>query len=247
MIIEVEGLTKSFGGLRAVDNVSFGVQEEEINAIIGPNGAGKTTLFNLLTGHLPPDSGTVIFKGRDITKLPPHTICRGGVGRSFQRLNIFPRLSAFPNIQVAMLSARRQSGNLWSRAENMVRKGTMQILEDIGLHDKKEVRADLLAHGDQKRLELGIALASQPELLLLDEPTAGMSPEETVEGTELIQKLVRERGLSLIFVEHDMNVVFGIADKIKVMHQGRMIFEGNPEEAKASDEVQSIYLGEEKI
>jgi branched-chain amino acid transport system ATP-binding protein len=247
MIIKVEELTKSFGGLLAVDHVSFMVEENEINAIIGPNGAGKTTLFNLLTGHLPPDSGRVVFKGRDITKLPPHTICRGGVGRSFQRLNIFPRLTAFRNVQIAMLSARRKSGNLWSRAEKMLQNETMQILKDIGLHDKRETQADLLAHGDQKRLELGIALASQPELLLLDEPTAGMSPKETVEGTELIEKLVRERGLSLIFVEHDMNVVFGIADKIKVMHQGRMIFEGSPEEARASNEVQSIYLGEEEI
>lgn len=247
MILEVEGLTKSFGGLLAVDDVSFHIKEKELSAIIGPNGAGKTTVFNLLTGEISPDSGRIIFKGRDITKLSSHTICRCGVARSFQRLNIFPRLSAFENVQVALFSAQRKSGNLFSRAEKMAQEETGEILESVGLYDKQEVRAGLLAHGDQKRLELAIALASRPELLLLDEPTAGMSPKETMEAVELIRKQVKERGLSLIFVEHDMSVVFGIADNIKVMYQGRMIFQGKPEEARAHDEVQSIYLGGTKI
>jgi branched-chain amino acid transport system ATP-binding protein len=247
MILEVKGLAKAFGGLLAVDDVSFQIEEKELCAIIGPNGAGKTTLFNLLTGEIPPDSGRIIFKGRDITRLPSHTICRGGVARSFQRLNIFPRLSAFESVQVALFSAQRKSGNLFSRSERMARKETEEILESVGLHDKQEVRAGFLAHGDQKRLELAIALASRPELLLLDEPTAGMSPRETREAVELIRKQVKERGLSLIFVEHDMSVVFGIADNIKVMYQGRMIFQGKPEEARAHDKVQSIYLGGAKI
>jgi len=247
MILEVQGVTKSFGGLLAVDDVSFQIEEKELCAIIGPNGAGKTTLFNLLTGEIPPDSGRVIFKGRDITRLPSHTICRGGVARSFQRLNIFPRLSAFESVQVALFSALRKSGNLFSKTEKMAREETGEILESVGLHDKQQVRAGFLAHGDQKRLELAIALASRPELLLLDEPTAGMSPRETREAVELIRKQVKERGLSLIFVEHDMSVVFGIADNIKVMYQGRMIFQGKPEEARAHDKVQSIYLGGAKI
>jgi branched-chain amino acid transport system ATP-binding protein len=247
MILEVKGLAKSFGGLLAVDDVSFQIEEKELCAIIGPNGAGKTTLFNLLTGEIPPDSGRIIFKGRDITKLPSHTICRGGVARSFQRLNIFPRLSAFESVQVALFSAQRKSGNLFSRTEKMAREETEEILKSVGLYDKQEVRAGFLAHGDQKRLELAIALASRPELLLLDEPTAGMSPRETREAVELIKKQVKERGLSLIFVEHDMSVVFGIADNIKVMYQGRMIFQGKPEEARAHDKVQSIYLGGAKI
>jgi branched-chain amino acid transport system ATP-binding protein len=247
MILEVEGLTKSFGGLRAVNDVSFQIKEKELSAIIGPNGAGKTTVFNLLTGEIYPDSGRIIFKGRDITKLSSHIICQCGVARSFQRLNIFPRLSAFENVQVALFSAQRKSGNLFSRAEKMAQEETGEILESVGLYDKREVRAGLLAHGDQKRLELAIALASRPELLLLDEPTAGMSPKETIEAVELIRKQVKERGLSLIFVEHDMSVVFGIADNIKVMYQGKMIFQGTPEEARAHDEVQSIYLGGAKI
>jgi branched-chain amino acid transport system ATP-binding protein len=246
MILETENLAKSFGGLTAVYDVNLRIQEGELASIIGPNGAGKTTLFNLLTGHLPLDSGRVIFQGRDITGLPPHTISRMGIGRSFQRLNIFPRLSAFDNVQVAVFSAQRQSRNLFSRASRLARRETEAILDSVGLLDKKDVKGGLLAHGDQKRLEMGIALAVEPTLLLLDEPTQGMSPRESAEITRLIQKLVKEKGLTLIFVEHDMNVVFGISDSIKVLHQGRIIFEGKPEEVKNNEEVQRIYLGEEK-
>jgi branched-chain amino acid transport system ATP-binding protein len=246
MILETERLVKSFGGLTAVQEVNLRVQEGELASIIGPNGAGKTTLFNLLTGHLPLDSGRVIFKGQDITGLPPHTISRMGIGRSFQRLNIFPRLSAFENVQVAVFSAQRRSRNLFSRASRLARGETEAILDRVGLGDKKEVKGGLLAHGDQKRLEMGIALAIEPTLLLLDEPTQGMSPGESVEATRLIRQLVKEKGLTLIFVEHDMNVVFGISDSIRVLHQGRMIFEGKPDEVKNNEEVQRIYLGEEK-
>jgi branched-chain amino acid transport system ATP-binding protein len=246
MILETKNLVKSFGGLTAVSDVNLQVKEGELVSIIGPNGAGKTTLFNLLTGHLPVDSGRVIFKGKDITRLPPHTISRIGIGRSFQRLNIFPRLSAFENVQVAVFSVQHQSRNLFSRASKLAQQETEMILNSVGLLDKKDTKGGLLAHGDQKRLEMGIALAVQPQLLLLDEPTQGMSPQESVEITRLIQKLVKERGLTLIFVEHDMNVVFGISDSIKVLHQGKIIFEGNPDEVKKNEEVQRIYLGEEK-
>ena len=246
MILRAEKLNKSFGGLTAVYDVNLQIQEKELVSIIGPNGAGKTTLFNLLTGHLPADSGRIFFQEKEITRLPPHTISRMGIGRSFQRLNIFPRLSAFENIQVAVFSAQRQSRNLFSRASKLARRETEAILDSVGLLDKKEVKGGLLAHGDQKRLEMGIALAVEPNLLLLDEPTQGMSPRESAEITRLIQKLVKEKGLTLIFVEHDMNVVFGISDSIKVLHQGRIIFEGKPEEVKNNEEVQRIYLGEEK-
>ncbi len=244
MILKAEGLTKSFGGLVAVDNVSFQIEENELSAIIGPNGAGKTTLFNLLTGSLSASSGRVTLKGEDITKLRPYDICRRGVGRSFQVLNIFPRLTAFENIQTAILSAQGRSTNLFSRAEKMAREETDEILEVVGLGGQKETPGGLLAHGDRRRLDVGIALASHPELLLLDEPTAGMSPKESAEMMELLQGLAKERGLALIFVEHDMNVVFSVSEKIKVMHQGRIIFEGKPEEVRANDEVQKIYLGE---
>jgi branched-chain amino acid transport system ATP-binding protein len=246
MILRAEKLHKSFGGLTAVYDVNLQIQEKELVSIIGPNGAGKTTLFNLLTGHLPADSGRVFFQEKEITRLPPHTISRMGIGRSFQRLNIFPRLSAFENIQVAVFSVQMKSRNLFARADQLVRPETDAILESVGLLNKKETQGGLLAHGDQKRLEMGIALAVKPSLLLLDEPTQGMSPKETEETTELIRRLVKERGLTLIFVEHDMNVVFGISDSIKVMHQGRIIFEGSPEAVRKNDEVQKIYLGEEK-
>ena len=246
MIFETQKLSKSFGGLTAVSDVNLEIKEGELVSIIGPNGAGKTTLFNLLTGHLLPDKGRVIFQGKDITRLPPHAISRMGIGRSFQRLNIFPRLTTFENVQVAVFSAQKKCHRLFSRAQNMAREETETILESVGLLDKKKTKGGLLAHGDQKRLEMGIALAVHPSLLLLDEPTQGMSPKETVQTTELIQNLVKQRGLTLIFVEHDMSVVFGISDHIRVMHQGRMIFSGKPEEVKNNDEVQRIYLGEKK-
>ena len=246
MVLETKKLTKSFGGLTAVYEVDLRVHERELVSIIGPNGAGKTTLFNLLTGHMLPDSGKVFFQGKDITAAPPHAISRMGIGRSFQRLNIFPRLTTFVNVQVAVFSAQQRSHELFTLAKNLAREETEEILQSVGLLDRQGVKAGLLAHGDQKRLEIGIALAVKPALLLLDEPTQGMSPKETVETTELIQKLVKERGLTLIFVEHDMNVVFGISDNIRVLHQGKIIFSGKPDEVRKNDEVQKIYLGEER-
>lgn len=244
-MLRVEEIDKSFGGLMAVNGVSFQIEKGELSSIIGPNGAGKTTLFNLLTGHLSPDKGRILFKEREVTGLSPHGICNLGIGRSFQRTNIFPRLSAFDNVQVAVMSWGRKSSNIFLRAQKMLREETDEILESIGLRDKKEITAGLLAHGDQRRLEIGIALGSYPELLLLDEPTAGMSPEESGRTVELIQRLARERGLTLIFIEHDMNVVFGISEKIRVMHMGSIIAEGRPEEVRANDDVQRIYLAEE--
>lgn len=246
MILQADGVTKSFGGLKAVDHVNLQIQEGELSSIIGPNGAGKTTLFNVLTGKLRPDSGKITFQGEDISDLTPHEICRKGIGRSFQKTNIFPRLSAFANIQMAVLSEEKKTRNLVSPVKKMASEKTNEILKGIRLSDKKNILGGLLAHGDQKLLDIGIALASDPELLLLDEPTAGMSPAETERTTGLIQRLAREQGLTLIFVEHDMNVVFGISDKITVLHQGRIIFQGKPDEVKANQEVQKIYLGEEK-
>ena len=245
MIFKVEALSKSFGGLIAVNDVSFEIEEGELSSIIGPNGAGKTTLFNLLTGHLSPDSGRIFFKEKEISRLSPDEICRKGIARSFQITNIFPQLSAFDNIQVAVMSWRRKSANLFLSAQNILRSETDEILESVGLGDKKKMTGGLLAHGDQRLLEFGIALGSHPELLLLDEPTAGLSPEESGKAMELIKTLTRERGLTLLFIEHDMNVVFAISEKIRVMHIGRIIAEGRPQDVRASEEVQRIYLGEE--
>ncbi|MBW1787613.1 MAG: ABC transporter ATP-binding protein [Deltaproteobacteria bacterium] len=244
-MFRVEHVTKSFGGLMAVSDVSFELKKGELSSIIGPNGAGKTTLFNLLTGHIKPDEGRIAFEGKEITDLSPHEICKRGIGRSFQRTNIFPRLSAFDNVQVALISWQRKSRNIFLKSDRLLREETNDILDSIGLGNKKETTAGLLAHGDQRLLEIGITLGTHPMLILLDEPTAGMSPEESNKTVELVRKLVREMGLTLLFIEHDMSVVFGISEKIRVMHMGSVMAEGSPEEIRANDDVQRIYLAEE--
>jgi branched-chain amino acid transport system ATP-binding protein len=244
-MFRVENLKKSFGGLMAVNEVSFTLQQGEISSIIGPNGAGKTTLFNLLTGHLKPDSGTVYFKDLEITGLAPSRICRAGIGRSFQKTNIFPRLTAFDNIQVALMSWRKDTRNIFHNAGRFFRKEADEILDSLGLGDKKNRIAGLLAHGDQRLLEIGLTLGTYPDLILLDEPTAGMSPEESKNTMALIQKIVRAKKLTLLFIEHDMNIVFGISEKVRVMHVGSIIAEGSPQEIRANDQVQRIYLAEE--
>jgi branched-chain amino acid transport system ATP-binding protein len=244
-MFRVEKLVKTFGGLMAVTQVSFALQRGEISSIIGPNGAGKTTLFNLLTGHLKPDSGTVRFKNQNITALSPHRICQSGIGRSFQKTNIFPRLTAFDNVQVALMAWQKKTRNVIQKADHFFRKETEEILDSLGLGDKKERTAGLLAHGDQRLLEIGITLGTFPELILLDEPTAGMSHEESHKTMELIHRIVRDRNLTLLFIEHDMNIVFGISEKVRVMHFGTIIAEGTPEAIRANDQVQKIYLAEE--
>ncbi len=244
-MLKIEGLIKSFDGFVAVNKVSLEVEKEKLCSIIGPNGAGKSTFFNLITGHLKADSGRIIFKGEDITGLPPHRICRKGIGRSFQITHIFPRLTVFQNVQSAVLSHRKKSLDFFSNVKRLVRDETFSILESVGLSDKADMLGGNLAHGDQKQLELGIVLALEPELLLLDEPTAGMSLKETTNTIDLIGRIARERGLTLLFTEHDMNVVFSISERITVLHQGMVIAEGSPGEVRANEDVQRIYLGED--
>jgi len=244
-MLRVENLRKSFVGHVAVTDVSFELVEGKITSIIGTNGAGKTTLFNLLTGHLKPDSGEIFFKGKRITGLPPHRICKMGIGRSFQKANIFPRLSVFENIQVALMSWAKKSRNIFFRSKKLMVNETNQILENIGLGGKQETKAGLLSYGDQRLLEIGITLGSHPDLVLLDEPTAGMSPEESRSAVKLVQKIAQEMNLTVLFIEHDMNVVFGISERVRVMHLGRIFAEGTPEEIRANKEVQRIYLAEE--
>jgi branched-chain amino acid transport system ATP-binding protein len=243
-VLEVRDLRKSFDGFQAVAGVSVSVPEGGISAIIGPNGAGKTTLFNLITGHLHPDSGQVLFKGREVTGIPPHDLCRLGMGRSFQRTNIFPRLSVFENIQAAFLSHRGRGWNLFTPVERLYREETEALLAAVGLLDKAGEVSGFLSHGNQKQLELGLALALEPEILLLDEPTAGMSAAETRESIQLIERIARERHLTLLFTEHDMEVVFSIAQRITVLHQGQVIAEGPPDEVRRHPEVRRVYLGE---
>jgi branched-chain amino acid transport system ATP-binding protein len=241
-VLEVQDVRKAFDGFLAVGGVSFAIERGAIAAIIGPNGAGKTTVFNLITGHLRPDGGRVVLKGRDITGLAPHDVCRLGLGRSFQRTNIFPRLTVFQNVQAAFISHRRRGLDLLTRVEGLFREETESVLASIGLLEI----GGFLSHGNQKQLELAIALASEPELLLLDEPTAGMSATETRETIALIDRITRERGLTLLFTEHDMEVVFSIAQRIMVLHQGRVIAQGSPAEVRSDPEVRRVYLGERR-
>jgi len=243
-MLEVRGLRKSFDGFLAVNDASVRVAKGQIAAIIGPNGAGKTTLFNLITGHLRPDSGAVVLEGRDITGLAPHDVCRLGMGRSFQRTNIFPKLTVFQNVQAAFLSHRGRGCDLWSRVDELYREETEGLLASLGLGERAGEISGFLSHGGQKQLELGIALASEPSLLLLDELTAGMSVTETRETIRLVERIARERGLTLLFTEHDMEVVFSIAQKITVLHQGRIIADGPPADVRADPEVRRVYLGE---
>lgn len=242
-MLELTGLSKSFDGFQAIKNLDLSIAEGERLAIIGPNGAGKTTLFNLVTGHLKPSAGAIIFKGRRITGIAPHRIVRLGVARSFQRVNIFPRLSVFENVQVAHISHARRYFDLFTPAAEMLRGETNGTLADVGLEAEADLIAGTLAYGKQKQLELAIALASSPELLLLDEPTAGMSQNETTEIIELVRSVVAARKLSLLFTEHDMEVVFKIADRIAVLHHGELIASGRPEEVRADAEVRRVYLG----
>jgi len=244
-MLQVEGLKKSFDDFMAVNGANLTVGQGEIVAVIGPNGAGKTTLFNLITGALKRDRGRIIFKGEEISELPPYDICKKGISRSYQIVNIFPRLTVFENVQVAVLSYQRRSSNLFRPAQSLAVKETRSILESMGLSGKEKSIAGSLSHGDQKILEIAIALGNEPELLILDEPTAGMSPEETQATMELVKRLGNQRGLTILFCEHDMDIVFSIAQSIMVMGHGQTIIQGNLEEVRSNKEVQEAYLGGE--
>lgn len=242
-MLEVEAVCKSFDGFMAVNGANLHVADGELVAVIGPNGAGKTTLFNLIAGQLKPDSGRIIFKGEEINGLPPYRICERGIARSFQIVNIFPRLTVFENVQVAVLSQQRRSSNLLRPARNLTVEETNGILDSLGLSDRAGRVAGSLSHGDQKTLEIAMALGNEPALLILDEPTAGMSPEETFATMDLIQQLSHTRGITILFCEHDMEVVFSVAQSIMVMHQGQTLIQGKPEEVRENEEVQAAYLG----
>jgi branched-chain amino acid transport system ATP-binding protein len=244
-MLQVESLIKSFDDFMAVNGANLTVGKGQIVAVIGPNGAGKTTLFNLITGALKRDRGRIVFKGEDISELPPYAICKKGISRSYQIVNIFPRLTVFENVQVAVLSYQRRSSNLFRPAQSIAVNETKSILESMGLSDKEKSLAGSLSHGDQKILEIAIALGNEPELLILDEPTAGMSPEETQATMELVKRLASQRGLTILFCEHDMDIVFSIAQSIMVMRYGQTIIQGGLEEVRNNKEVQEAYLGGE--
>ncbi|MBI4610710.1 MAG: ABC transporter ATP-binding protein [Candidatus Rokubacteria bacterium] len=245
-LLETIRLKKHFGGVRAVDGVDLQVEEGELLAIIGPNGAGKTTLFNLLTGMLRPDSGRVLLAGKDITGLPASEIVRHGIGRSFQLINIFPELTVHENTLVAVLShlglTSKPLASL-NKAKGAHAKAT-ELLARVGLLAEADRWGGSLSRGDQKRLEIAIALAVEPKLLLLDEPTAGMAPVEIQQITRLLTRIAQEAGITVVFTEHDMRVVFSVASRITVMHQGKIIATGRPEEVRVHPGVQEAYLGE---
>jgi branched-chain amino acid transport system ATP-binding protein len=244
-MLRVEDLHKSFDEFKAVNGAHLTVEKGQLVAVIGPNGAGKTTLFNLITGQLKPDNGEILLNDEDIGKLPPHVICRKGIARSFQIANVFHRLSVFRNVQISVLSQRKLSNKLFQPAAQLVVEETNRILESVSLLDKKMDVAGSLSHGDKRTLEIAIALGNEPHLLILDEPTAGMSPEETATTMALIQRLAADHGLTILFCEHDMEVVFGTAQSIMVMQQGRTIVQGDPQTVRQNTEVQQAYLGDE--
>jgi branched-chain amino acid transport system ATP-binding protein len=242
-VLEVDHLSKSFDGFAALRDVSLRVEPKETHAIIGPNGAGKTTFFNLITGHLRADEGAVRFYGEPLIGLSPHEIVRHGIARSFQHINIFPRLTALACVQTAVIAQQGQQLRLFG-GTNKQRREAEELLTIVGLQAEVDRIAGELAYGQQKQLELALALAAQPRVLLLDEPTAGMSAEETRQATGLIKRIQEARGLSLLFTEHDMEVVFGIADRISVLDHGELIASGRPQEIRDNPEVRRIYLGE---
>jgi branched-chain amino acid transport system ATP-binding protein len=243
-VLEVTDLYKNFGKLKIINRFSLSVFEGDRHAIIGPNGAGKTTIFNLLSGLHKVSHGSIVFKGQDITGFPPHQINRIGIARSFQITNVFPKLSVFENVRPVLLSKHNVRYNLFKRVSKMekITRESLAILDQVGLLEKKDVPAGFLSYGEQRALEVGITIASDPEVILLDEPTAGMSIEETHKAIDLIDRVTR--GKTLIIIEHDMDVVFSIASVITVMHYGTVIATGEPETIRDDPQIKKIYLGE---
>lgn len=242
-MLKVQGLKKKFDRFAAVSNANLEIAKGQIIAVIGPNGAGKSTLFKLITGHLKPSGGRILFKGDQISGLPPYKICRKGISLSFQIVNVFNRLTVFDNVQAAVLSRQRKTFKLFASTHHFAMDETSQLLDSVGLSSVADRISGTLSHGEQKVLEIAIALGTSPELLILDEPTAGMSPEETAATITLIKRLNAEMGLTILFCEHDMELVFSIAHEIMVMQQGVTIVQGKPDEVRANKQVQDAYLG----
>ncbi|SKA30286.1 branched-chain amino acid transport system ATP-binding protein [Enhydrobacter aerosaccus] len=247
MSLEVRNLTKAFGGVKAIDDVSLVFPTGSLTAIIGPNGAGKSTFFNLITGAFPVDHGQVIFEGRDVTHLSRAARVREGIGRAFQVASCFPTMTVLENLMAAVTSHIGRWGNLSHRAPLPgVRERAMEVAEMVGLERVADVEASILSHGDQKLLDIALALALEPRVLLLDEPTAGMGPEERWRMIERVRALWERQKLTLVFIEHDMDIVFSVAASIRVLCYGRVLAEGTPDEIRSNQAVIDAYLGTEE-
>ncbi len=242
-LLRVEAIRKNFGGFEAVRDVSFELKAGERLAIIGPNGAGKTTCFRMIGGQIAPDGGRILLDGEEITGLPARKIWRKGVGRTFQVAATFGSMTVIENVQMALLSHHNRARALFPLARRIFRSEARELLVRVGIEEHAERHCSVLAYGDIKRVELAIALAHQPRLLLMDEPTAGMAPPERHALMRLVTEVVAEHRIAVLFTEHDMDVVFGYADRILVLNRGRLIAEGPPARVRNDPEVQSIYLG----
>jgi branched-chain amino acid transport system ATP-binding protein len=242
-LLRCEGLSRSFGALRALSGVTLEVAPSERRAIIGPNGAGKTTLFNLITGHLPPSAGRIKFAGQPLNGLPPHAVARRGIARSFQRTNLFPELPVLENLRLAAAARARGNYHLFGSPGRMASSlaAAREAAVAVGLTSRLDELAGRLSYGEQRQLEIGVALATRPRLLLLDEPTAGMSPDETQRMVRLLAGLSRE--VTLLIIEHDMDVVFSLADRVTVLHYGEVLSDGPPDAVRADPRVYEVYLG----
>ena len=244
MVLSVRGLSKAYGGVQAVHQVSFEVSAGEMVALIGPNGAGKTTCFNMLGGQLVPDAGEIRLGEASLGGLPPHRISRLGVGRTFQVTATFGSMSVRQNVQTALLSYSGRRFRMWDRAQTLYQDEAEALLERVGMREQADRQCAVLAYGDLKRAELAIALANRPRLLLMDEPTAGMAPEERGALMELAARLARDESIAVLFTEHDMSVVFGFASRVIVMHLGEIIAAGSPEQVRNDHRVREVYLGD---
>jgi branched-chain amino acid transport system ATP-binding protein len=245
-LLTVSGLGKSFGGVKAVDDVSFDLAAGELLALIGPNGAGKSTTFNMVNGQLRADTGSITLDGQQLVGLTPRDVWRRGVGRTFQIAETFASLTVVENVQMALLSADHKLFAMWRKAADYQRPEALQLLALVQMHEQADRPCSALAYGDIKRVELAMAMANKPKLLLMDEPTAGMGPKERNELMALTKKLVTERGMAVLFTEHSMDVVFAYADRMIVLARGKLIAQGKPHEIRDHPKVQEVYFGSGK-
>ncbi|KPJ75060.1 MAG: hypothetical protein AMJ54_16010 [Deltaproteobacteria bacterium SG8_13] len=246
-LLQIENLNKSFGRVQAAVNINLTLEEGVLTSVIGPNGAGKSTLINMLSGSLPADSGRIVFQGMDITNMPIHRRVRLGLSRSFQVVNVFPEMTVFDNIQLPALAVRNRSRRLFGSLANetAVHREVNEILELIGLSAEAGTTASALSHGDERVLEVGIAMAARPKLLFLDEPTAGMNPLERERVLKNIRRLSEQGRTTFVIVEHDMDIVFSLSQRVIVLHYGEVIGDGTTAEVKSNSRVREVYLGEE--